>query len=66
MIDEKKLIEELEAWKARCGAEPVEEVAKVMVKAFIDRVKAQPLIDTETQIGSGWMEHMMQRFSKGE
>lgn len=45
MIDEKKLLEELETWKARCGITPAEEAAKVMITAFIAKVKQQPKIE---------------------
>lgn len=66
MIDEKKLIEDLEAWKARCGITPAEEAAKVMIKAFIDKVKAFPKADEQKQMNPGWIDRMMSRFTSGE
>lgn len=66
MIDEVKLLEELEAWKARCGITAAEDAAKVMVTAFIDKVKAFPKVDEQKQMNPGWIDHMMSRFTSGE
>lgn len=53
MISRKKLLEELEAWKDRLGVSPPEVAAKIMVKAFIDKVNAQPVLDvTDINVGN--------------
>lgn len=66
MIDEKKLIEDLEAWKEKCGDSPAEDAAKVMITAFIDKVKAFPKVDEQKQMNPGWIDRMMSRFTSGE
>ena len=56
MISRKKLLEELEAWKERLGVSSPEVAAKIMIKAFIDKVNAQPEEDvTDINVGSKWI-----------
>ena len=56
MISRKKLLEELEAWKERLGVSSPEVAAKIMIKAFIDKVNAQPEEDvTDINVGNKWI-----------
>lgn len=56
MISRKKLLEELEAWKERLGMSSPEVAAKIMIKAFIDKVNAQPEEDvTDINTGDKWI-----------
>lgn len=56
MISRKKLLEELEAWKERLGMSSPEVAAKIMIKAFIDKVNAQPEEDvTDINVGNKWI-----------
>ena len=57
MISRKKLLEELEAWKERLGVSSPEVAAKIMIKAFIDKVNAQPEEDvTDINVGNKWIQ----------
>ena len=43
-IDEKRLLTELEVWKKR-AEQSEEEILIMLIKAVIDKVKAQPIIE---------------------
>lgn len=56
LICKEKLIEDLEAWQNRLGISPAEEAAKVLVKAFIDKVDTQPAADgKDINVTSKWI-----------
>lgn len=64
MIDEVKLLEELEAWKAKCGDSPAEDAAKIMITAFIDKINAFPKVGITVK--QEWTDAMMRHFIKVE
>ena len=56
LIYKENLIEDLKEWEKRLGSSPAEEAAIVMIKAFIDKVMIQPVVDvTDTNVGSKWI-----------
>lgn len=57
MIRKEKLFELLEKWKGQMGASAPEEVAKVMIEIFIDKVETIPEeeLATDINVGDKWI-----------